>query len=97
MGGNQGRNWFFGICQIWVGFCQIWVGSGFVKYGRQDLSHMGCTEGGNIHYYLDPPCPVPSFIWSLSLGLGFVKYGLVFWVLSFCLGFVKYGRDLSQK
>ena len=38
---------------------------------------------------------MPSFIWDLSLGLGFVKYWLVIWVLSFCLGFFKYGWDLS--
>ena len=41
-----------GNCQKWVGFCQIWVRSGFVKYGRQDLSHMGVTRVGIVLWYL---------------------------------------------
>ena len=39
---------------------------------------------------------MPSLIWSLSLGLGFVTYGLDLWDLSLQLGFVKYGWVLSQ-
>ena len=43
--------WIFGICRYgWGlsnmgGFCRSFCQSGFVKYGRQDLSIMGGTEG----------------------------------------------------
>ena len=38
---------------------QIWVGSGFVKYGQQDLSHMGSAK---IH------------LGFVKYGLGFFTY-----------------------
>ena len=36
---------YFGFFLIWGVFGHL----GFVKYGRQDLSHMGCTEGFVIY------------------------------------------------
>ena len=63
MGGTEGRNWFFGICQIWVGFCQIWVGSGFVKYGRRICHIWGARRVGI------------GTLGFVKYGLGFVKYG----------------------
>ena len=61
-----------GNCQIWVEFCQIWVRSGFVKYGRQDLSHMGGTEGINWFFGI---CQIWVGFCQIWVGSGFVKYG----------------------
>ena len=74
--------WFFEICQIWVGFVKYGLSRGLSNMGSRICHIWGSRGVDKTLYYLDPPCPVPSFIWSLSLRMGFVTYGLVLWDLS---------------